>query len=873
MSKFKLGKGSLPIPSTPEELFDRLTKPPDGPRNLWTHQGELLAAYRPHVGTPDVAFGLPTGDGKSLVGMLVGEWRRLALDQRVAYLCPTIQLVHQAADQAALYGLNPVVLAGGARNWDSGDEARFNAGEAMALTTYSTVFNSNPILNTAQTLIFDDAHAAESFVAGAWSLSIRRDEDASLYRAAVDTVGQGLEDAFRHELEGNIPEWGEYSVRLIPSTITRRVAPSLLALLEERVPAGDRKRYALSMLKDHIDRCFIYTSWAELLIRPYIVPTFQHAAFVRADQRIYMSATLGDGGELERAFGRTSIKRLVSEKRLNRGSGRRFILLPSLTDDGQPDSFTRNVLEKVRKAIVLCPSNKAADLFQEKVLPDSIPPFFKDDIEQGLGRFKAADRGALILANRYDGIDLPDQSCRLVVFYGMPAGVHLQERYLLTTLGAAGVLDERILTRFVQGAGRCTRSSVDFAAVVVTDPRLVSFCLRSEIRKAMHPELQAELELALENSGGASASLMEMLDEFMTQGDDWKQNVEPHLQKRREELPRKIPEDLIRLKEAAPHEVRGSQLIWLGDWAEATAEADKAAGRLEGDELMPYRALWKYIAASCASRAAETEGDHYKDLSKKQMEECRGAASKTSFYRHMQIETGGQLSMDMAEADALSLELTANAVAKGAGLLVASEKRFEREMNQMLDLLAATVPNQYEDGLARLGRLLGFTTIRRKATATPDNVWVSTPLWIGIEAKSDAAPTSEIGANTIRQAASHLVWAKSELKIEPPVDSFVALVTPQTTIEDEAEKYWTDILFAISPREILRLAEDAVAAWRQTRIEGRGSPEDTVRTLLLNEFRRKKCDGPAIIMRLKSGSVKPNVGAPSMASAEATTPF
>ena len=42
------------------------------------------------------------------------------------------------------------------------DQARYEAAEAVAIVTYSTVFNSSPKLAAADLLVLDDAHAANS---------------------------------------------------------------------------------------------------------------------------------------------------------------------------------------------------------------------------------------------------------------------------------------------------------------------------------------------------------------------------------------------------------------------------------------------------------------------------------------------------------------------------------------------------------------------------------------------------------------------------------------------------------------------------------------------------------------------------------------
>jgi hypothetical protein len=47
---------------------------------LWSYQANLLRTYagRQHVAAPDLALELPTGSGKTLVGLLIADWRRRA---------------------------------------------------------------------------------------------------------------------------------------------------------------------------------------------------------------------------------------------------------------------------------------------------------------------------------------------------------------------------------------------------------------------------------------------------------------------------------------------------------------------------------------------------------------------------------------------------------------------------------------------------------------------------------------------------------------------------------------------------------------------------------------------------------------------------
>ena len=44
------------------------------------------------------------------------------------------------------------------------------------VTTYSSLFNTNPFFDNADVLIVDDAHAAEGYISRCWSLRVQRDK-------------------------------------------------------------------------------------------------------------------------------------------------------------------------------------------------------------------------------------------------------------------------------------------------------------------------------------------------------------------------------------------------------------------------------------------------------------------------------------------------------------------------------------------------------------------------------------------------------------------------------------------------------------------------------------------------------------------------
>ncbi|MHC2274926.1 replicative superfamily II helicase [Bradyrhizobium diazoefficiens] len=94
------------VPDSPEKILLQL--PRRKIPGVLLHQGQMMQRYVAEAqDKTDVALQLPTGSGKTLVGLLIGEWLRRKNRERVVFLCPTRQLVNQVVAQAeGQYGLS-----------------------------------------------------------------------------------------------------------------------------------------------------------------------------------------------------------------------------------------------------------------------------------------------------------------------------------------------------------------------------------------------------------------------------------------------------------------------------------------------------------------------------------------------------------------------------------------------------------------------------------------------------------------------------------------------------------------------------------------------------------------------------------------------
>ena len=327
--------------------------------------------------------------------------------------------------------------------------------------------------------------------------------------------------------------------------------------------------YRFKMLRESLSSCLFYVSRREFYIRPMIPPTFEHAPFTGPVQRLYLSATLGDAGELERAFGRTDIKRVPVPTAWDRtGSGRRFFVFPDLAapstqapvddedteDEEAPDAgLVGDLLDLAKKRLVLTPDDDSATKIANLLGVPASERFTAKDADTGIQPFINADTGTLLAPNRYDGMDLAADACRMMLMSGLPTASHLQDRFLETKLRASEVLQERIRTRVLQGAGRCTRGPKDWAVVVVAGEDILRFLSRAEVRKSLPVELQAEITFGLEQSQAPADDLLFLAESALDQDEIWQEDAEPELAKLRRDATR-VPQ--LNVAELAASTVR-----------------------------------------------------------------------------------------------------------------------------------------------------------------------------------------------------------------------------------------------------------------------------------------------------------------------------
>ncbi|ORV80839.1 hypothetical protein AWC11_27660 [Mycobacterium interjectum] len=793
-----------------------------------------MEAYEKLPAEKDLALELPTGTGKTLIGLLVAEWRRRSKRERALYVCPTRQLAHQVGAQAALYGINAMVCL--APDYDG--LAMWHGGDAVAISTYSALFNYKPKFTSPQTLILDDAHAADGYVADHWTVSIDREELPNLYQDLVALLSPLVRaDTLGILTSATAPDRSDRTgVELIPLPLWWRFADEIRNMLDGALDGNDQWYAWTDTIKNGLSACNLLLSWQEITLRPLIPTTGLHPQFAGAAQRVYMSATLGAGGELERIFGVPAIKRVpVPEEWEQHSTGRRLFLLPTASlEQADVDTLVADATKLTKRALVLAPTWLAVKHRQGLLAAADIPTLTAKAIEEDLTPFTDAPLAALLLANRYDGIDLPGEACRLVILDGLPIAVNQLERFLYQNLTATGLLNERMRTRFTQGVGRATRGEGDWCAVIIATRDAYDACIRGEFRELLHPELQGELRFGETQSEGLQAAeFLDLLQILLEHKDEWNA-ADEQIRVVRDHANRRVDSTADALQSTVRDEVSFTYSMTSGNYPPAVQLATQVADRLGGKAVESYRAWWYYQAGAAAWMAyhAYSQPDMLataQDL----WGRAAGASSTVHWFATLAYsDLGARVVPDIALVDLKAAERIQNKLRRigfhGNGMNKQAELLTER--------LQGISSTPWEEGTTQLGQLLGFDAHHPGGTNDPDSVWVADDtLAFAWEAKSEEKPDGEVGATTATQTAGHAEWVRGRNLVGESAQVPTFLVSDRTRLGEGADVHCGNICI-VSLDEVRNLAIETVAVLRRVRAQGLTGDDLVLRDTIITEF-------------------------------------
>lgn len=704
----------------PSEIFRRLPKPP-GINDLYTSQAEVLQTwFETRRNDRDVILKLHTGGGKTLVGLLMAQSTLNETGEPVLYLAPTVQLVNQTLEKAKAHGIPAVPYERGQPLNDD-----FVNGKAIMVATYKALFNGKSKFglrgagqpHKVSAVILDDAHVAFSVVRESFTLEVQSDRTRNRYESLTGLFRKAFKDTDKLGTFDDIVSGADYGVLEVPYWAWHEQLDAVREQLK-----SDAEEYALvwPLLRDALHLCHALISREALTITPILPLVNAFPTFSEAPRRIYMSATIADDSEIIRTFDANpeSVQNALTSRSLA-GVSERMILIPDL----MPFKFeTRNVIEKLIEwtaklnlgAVILVPSDKAAAQWSEiaNVAQGS------EAVETLVGQLQArTTSGPAVFANRYDGIDLPGDSCRLLIMSGLPIGTSSYELFRASALYGGDTIIRMLAQRIEQGIGRGARGAGDHCVVLLAGSDLAAWIAKDANFRFLTSATRAQLEMGIEISKEVkdTKDLAQTIKRSFERDKGWTEYHAETLAELIDEDVQNDPRfDLASIERKAIN-------LWQDSYHDrAIAKIEKALGDVK--ELDQQTRGWmEQLAARIADKWGNTE--RAEELQRHAYAHNRNLLRPKIRPPYQPLPVPGTQERNITQQF------------KGYRLRRGLLQSFE---NTVANLHGNASANQFEKALADLGTMIGFCSERYDINGEgPDVLWLL-PDKIGlvIEAKS-----------------------------------------------------------------------------------------------------------------------------------------
>jgi hypothetical protein len=752
---------------------------------------------------PDVAFELPTGTGKTAVGLLLAEWKRRS-GEKVAYLCINNQLAGQVLAEAAKLGIATADLRGDKNTRDANEVGKFKTGTAVGVSTYSNLFNVNPVIKDCGLIVFDDAHGGEQYAAAMWTVTVDADEHPGQYSGLLAALRPALSPAQFSE----VTESDDYSNVQVADVVGH---PECLAGIKSIFDGDGQFKYQWQRIRSKLQSCTVLVSPSEVTIRPIIPPTQSHSPFISASQRVYLSATLGGKSDLQRAYG---IKQIELFRAQGAQWGRRYIFVPGLFA-GDEDAFkvAAAIWDSLptRRAALIAPSTKAANAAYENFAEQITSPAVRlgsDDIKDDLTPFTASTDVILVLAGRYDGLDLPDDDCRLLLLVDSPAATNALERHLTSKWKMGPVMRRKERTRLIQGMGRCTRSATDFAVVLWLGQSLVDVASSKSAVNEMPVELQRELAWGIEQVKGASE--METLVDMaigLVEERNYRKQANEAISELAAVTPKQDDDDKLGIEE-----VKFSTAMWEGDFSFAFETARGIAEKATSAAMAGYRGWWWYLA----SVAAKLAGNNSAEI------DALWHSQKTGVHIGFAAYLLAQRKASTSTAPSSTVPINVERIWDTMSQWGWAGPSFDKKLDSMISMLNDDQPSNFHQGLEMLGYCVGCSPLRPTSDGAPDVVWLFEDVFCTcFEAKTEKKADGAIFKKDLEEAKLHPDWVKHHQKVADDCEVVTVIVSPTAKLDAIAEPFAEGVYY-ISPTVLRSLAAHVVAALRKLRAKFAG---------------------------------------------------
>lgn len=470
-SKLNLEKNEKII--EPRDIFMSLpskSKEYEYPRDV---QSEVWKDWFDNKDRKNTIIKMNTGSGKTVVGLMILQ---SCINQGfgpAVYVVPDNFLIEQVRVEAEKLGLSITLEE---------DSYSFMTKESILIINIHKLVNGKSIFGlreknniTIGSIIIDDVHACLDTINNQFSISINK-EDVE-YSKIMQILEKPLLNYCKDEYL-DVTQFNDKRTRiLVPYWIWQEYNSEVKNLLKQ---SKSEVIFHFPLLKDEFELCNCIITSSRIEITPKGISLNKIAKFEEAKRRIFMSATLSDDSVFISTMGLTKeeLTNIITPKKAN-DIGDRLFLFPQLINQEITDDEIRVKIKEISvkyNIAVLVPSNKRA----EKWVGYADVLVNKDNIEITVRNLKEKHVGLVVFINKYDGVDLPDEACRVVVIDGIPSVRNEFDAYeQIVFPNSERLLCEQI-QKIEQGLGRGVRSNNDYCVALLMGMGLADRLIRED---------------------------------------------------------------------------------------------------------------------------------------------------------------------------------------------------------------------------------------------------------------------------------------------------------------------------------------------------------------------------------------------------------
>ena len=778
----------------PEEIF---RKQASG-KNLWIGQGDILRDWYENRDKNDILIAMDTGMGKTIVGLLIAHSLMNEKKQKVIYLCASKQLVEQTVNEAKDLGINVSSYSSGTYT----NEFDFHECKSPLVTTYQALFNGKSKFNSEDIggIVFDDSHVSGSVLKDSFTLSISRDKQlyiqiANLFKSYFDSRKQDVR--YNNILENR----GDEIFILPPFELKHHIEIIKQYLIDAKVNEDTDMLFSWEYLQDKLDLCLFLINRKRIEIVPPIIPSKFLRYFKNDVSRVYLSATHVGMDYFPRYYG-NKIQHYISFLS-GESKSKKFIISPikskiKIQDTSKLRELVYQSLKEYR-ALIITPSFHKGQ--EWKALDsDNIIEAKANNIIQSIDEFKKSENKKLILANRYDGIDFPGDSCRILVFDGLPTEGELLNSYFYTQLKINNYIRSEINAKILQGVGRIFRGTDDYGIVIIFG--------NEEVKWVSTPKNKLEFPRRMQVQLNAGNKLNEIIDkdnlsELITQILHKDENLINMYDRFIDEETNKI-EDMVAPTDEESKLIEKISLIeshiytnlWKRDYNQIEALCNDLVS-LSKDYDLKVNAWHYFISAMALSVIGNDD---------KSNEYYFKANSLEVVLPKINIES----EREFTESD-IGLVNSFTAIIKNNDKERAIEN-IKEKFDYMDDIKYPNMDKKHEIGVEHLGKILGFETER------PDNAYKTGPdvLWelpnnkyVILELKTNKT-TGGYSKKETSQSLDHVEWVKATKNIQDDKDLYKIIIGPLNKVNNDANP--SNDTWIIELKELYTYGEQLILA-------------------------------------------------------------